>query len=54
MDIPFFIMQRLAENVLLKRDIPKDDKIYLEDIEYDENSDGFALFSKSIQAQSGS
>ena len=43
----------LAENVLLKRDIPKDDKIYLEDIEYDANSDGFALFSKSIQAQSG-
>jgi predicted homoserine dehydrogenase-like protein len=43
----------LAENVLLKRDIPKDDKIYLEDIEYDENSDGFALFSKSLQAQSG-
>ncbi len=43
----------LAENVLLKRDIPKDEKIYLEDIEYDENSDGFALFSKSLKAQSG-
>jgi len=43
----------LAENVLLKRDIRKDDKIYLEDIEYDANSDGFALFSKSLQAQSG-
>ena len=42
----------LAENVLLKRDIRKDDKIYLGDIEYDENSDGFALFSKSLQAQS--
>jgi len=42
----------LAEDVLLKRDIPKDGKIYLEDIEYDENSDGFALFSKSLQAQS--
>jgi hypothetical protein len=37
----------------LKRDIPKDSKIYLEDIEYDENSDGFTLFSKSLQAQSG-
>jgi len=43
----------LAEDVLLKRDIPKDSKIYLEDIEYDANSDGFALFSKSLQAQSG-
>ena len=42
----------LAEDVVLKRDIPKDDKIYLEDIVYDENSDGFALFSKSLQAQS--
>lgn len=42
----------LAENVLLKRDIPKDDKIYIEDIEYNENSDGFALFSKSLHAQS--
>jgi len=44
----------LAEDVVLKRDISKDSKIYLEDIEYDANSDGFALFSKSIQAQSGS
>lgn len=43
----------LAEDVLLKRDVPKDGKIYLEDIEYDENSDGFALFSKSLQAHSG-
>ena len=43
----------LAEDVLLKRDIRKDEKIYLEDIEYDENSDGFALFSKSLQSQSG-
>ena len=43
----------LAENVSLKRDIRKDEKIYLEDIEYDANSDGFALFSKSLQAQSG-
>jgi len=44
----------LAEDVVLKRDIPKDDKIYLEDIEYDENSDAFALYAKSLQAQSGS
>jgi len=43
----------LAENVSLKRDIPRDGKIFLEDIEYDANSDGFALFSKSLQAQSG-
>jgi predicted homoserine dehydrogenase-like protein len=43
----------LAENVKLKRDIPRDGKIYLEDIEYDENSDGFALFSKSVKAQGG-
>jgi len=42
----------LAEDVVLKRDISKDSKIYLEDIEYDANSDGFALFSKSLQAQS--
>jgi predicted homoserine dehydrogenase-like protein len=42
----------LAENVQLKRDVSKDGKIYLEDIEYDEYSDGFALFSKSLQAQS--
>jgi len=41
----------LADDVLLKRDISKDAKIYLEDIEYDENSDGFALFSKSVKAQ---
>jgi len=41
----------LADDVLLKRDIPKDAKIYLEDIDYDENSDGFALFSKSVKAQ---
>lgn len=43
----------LAEDVVLKRDIPKDKKIRLEDIEYDEKSDGFALFSKSLQAQKG-
>jgi len=43
----------LAENIKLKRDLRKDEKIYLEDIEYDANSDGFALFSKSVQAQSG-
>jgi predicted homoserine dehydrogenase-like protein len=43
----------LAEDVVLKRDIPKDKKIYLEDIEYDEKSDGFVLFSKSLQAQKG-
>ena len=43
----------LAENVLLKRDIPRDGKIFLEDIDYNANSEGFALFSKSIQAQSG-
>ena len=43
----------LAEDVVLKRDIPKDKKIHLEDIEYDEKSDGFALFSKSLQAQKG-
>lgn len=43
----------LAENVSLRRDIPRDGKIFLEDIEYDANSDGFALFSKSIQAQPG-
>lgn len=44
----------LAEDIKLKRDIPKDAKIYLEDIEYDKNSDGFALFSKSLQAQEDS
>jgi predicted homoserine dehydrogenase-like protein len=43
----------LAEDVVLKRDIPKDKKIHLEDIEYDEKSDGFFLFSKSLQAQKG-
>jgi predicted homoserine dehydrogenase-like protein len=43
----------LAEDVVLKRDIPKDKKIHLEDIEYDEKSDGFVLFSKSLQAQKG-
>lgn len=43
----------LAEDVVLKHDIPKDKKIHLEDIEYDEKSDGFALFSKSLQAQKG-
>jgi predicted homoserine dehydrogenase-like protein len=43
----------LAEDVVLKRDIPKDKKIQLDDIEYDEKSDGFALFSKSLQAQKG-
>jgi predicted homoserine dehydrogenase-like protein len=43
----------LAENVSLKRDIPRDAKILLEDIEYDAASDGFALFAKSLQAQTG-
>jgi hypothetical protein len=43
----------LADDVVLKRDITKDSKIYLDDIVYDANSDGFALFSKSFQAQSG-
>ena len=43
----------LAENVSLKREIPKDGKIFLEDIEYDATSDGFALFAKSLQAQTG-
>lgn len=43
----------LAEDVVLKRDIPKDKKIHLEDVEYDEKSDGFVLFSKSLQAQKG-
>ena len=42
----------LAEDVTLKRDIPKDSKIYLEDINYNENSDGFLLYSKSLAAQS--
>ena len=40
----------LADNVTLKRDIAKDEKIYMSDIRYDPTSPAFALFAKAKAA----
>jgi len=38
----------LAENVTLKRDITKDEKIYLADVDYDASEFAFDLYFKAI------
>lgn len=42
----------LAEDVELKRDIPKDGKIYLDDVDCAGNEEGFRLFNLSLEAAS--
>ena len=39
----------LAEDVTIKRDIPKDEKIYMEDIEYDQQRYSFQLYSMATE-----
>lgn len=41
----------LAENVVLKRDIQRDEKIYMEDITYDASDDRFIYFSEGMLRQ---
>jgi predicted homoserine dehydrogenase-like protein len=38
----------LAENVTLKRDIAKDEKVYLADVDFDANEFAFDLYSKAL------
>ena len=38
----------LAEKVLLKRDIAKNEKILLEDVDITQNAEGFELFNLSL------
>jgi len=40
----------LAEDVTLKRDIAKDEKIYLDDVAYSEDHEGFVLFHLSVSS----
>ncbi len=40
----------LAEELTLKRDIPKDQKIYLADSEIDPNREDYRLYSKAVEA----
>ncbi len=39
----------LAEGGRLKKDVPKDAKVLLEDVDYDEDSSGFQLYRKSLK-----
>lgn len=38
----------ISEGITLNRDIAKDEKIFITDVAIDENSDGFALYSKAL------
>jgi predicted homoserine dehydrogenase-like protein len=38
----------LAEDVALKRDVAKDEKIYLDDVAYSADNDGFRLFNLAV------
>jgi predicted homoserine dehydrogenase-like protein len=40
----------ISEGAELKRDLTKDEKIYLDDIHYDSESDGYKLFNKAVKA----
>ena len=39
----------IAENVKLQRDIRKDEKIYLDDVDFDPRSFNFDLFQRAVQ-----